>query len=213
MTDNHAGPSLDAAARSVADALTLLGKAQTLLSDAMCAPALPADPAVAELPSFFADGTTTSPGGARMYGAAHAVLAARWLLRSAVGAEMPGGGVPWAYGRLRAALMCVDAAADPNHQERPPALPEPAPEPAPAVLQDAPEPPPDVVRRGHLWAVPAQVCMEPDTGGNGGSLPCLACGVPVCACEGGHLRGREEVRTCDACGNPFWWVDIRVRPS
>ena len=26
-------------------------------------------------------------------------------------------------------------------------------------------------------------------------------------------RGREEVRTCDACGNPSWWVDVRVRPS
>lgn len=204
MTDNHTGPSLDAAARSVADALTLLGKAQTLLSDAMCAPALPADPAVAELPSFFADGTATTSGGARMYGAAHAVLAARWLLRSAVGAEMPGGGVPRAYGRLRAAMMCADAAADPNHQA--------PPGPAPAVLQDVPEPPPGAVRRGHLWAVPdvpVQVCTEPDTGGNGGSLPCFACGVPVCACGAGHLRGRDDVRTCDACGTASWWLEVR----
>lgn len=198
MTDTHAGPSLDAAARSVADALTLLGQAQTLLSDAMCAPALPADPAVAELPSFFADGTATTSGGARMYGAAHAVLAARWLLRSAVGAEMPGGGVPRAYGRLRAALVCVDTAADPNHQESPEL-------PAPAL----PEPGPGVTRRGHLWAVPTKLCTAPDTGGNGGSLPCLACGVPVCSCGAGHLRGREEVRTCDACGNPFWWLEVR----
>lgn len=209
MTSHHTeGPSLDAAARSVAEAMTLLGRAQTLLSDAMCAPALPADPAVAELPSFFADGTATASGGARVYGAAHAVLAARWLLRSAVGAEMPGGDVPRAYGRLRAAMLCADAAAD-FHQ----APPDLAPEPAPAASQDAPEPPPGAVRRGHLWAVPAQICTTPDTGGNGGSLPCLACGVPVCACEGGHLRGRDDVRTCDACGNPFWWVDVRVRPS
>lgn len=202
MTEHHTGPSVDAAARSVADALTLLGKAQTLLSDAMCAPALPADPAVAELPSFFADGTTTSPGGARMYGAAHAVLAARWLLRSAVGAEMPGGAVPRAYGRLRAAMLCADAAADPNHQEPPDHAPEPAPAPAP-------EPPPGAVRRGHLWAVPAQMCTEPDTGGNGGSLPCFTCGVPVCSCAAGHLRGRDDVRTCDACGNASWWLEVR----
>lgn len=208
MTSHHTeGPSLDTAARSVAEALTLLGRAQTLLSDAMCAPALPADPAVAELPSFFADGTATTSGGARMYGAAHAVLAARWLLRSAVGAEMPGGGVPRAYGRLRAALVCVDQAAD-FHQEPPDLAPEPAP---PAVLQDVPEPPPGAVRRGHLWAVPAQICTTPDTGGNGGSLPCLACGVPVCSCAAGHLRGREEVRTCDACGNPFYWLEVGTR--
>lgn len=205
MTSHHTeGPSLDVAARSVAEALTLLGRAQTLLSDVMCAPALPADPPVAELPSFFADGTATTSGGGRVYGAAHAVLAARWLLRSAVGAEMPGGGVPRAYGRLRAALACVDQAAD-FHQ----APPDPVPEPAPAASPDVPEPPPGAVRRGHLWAVPAQICTTPDTGGNGGSLPCLACGVPVCACEAGHLRGREEVRTCDACGNPFWWLEVR----
>jgi hypothetical protein len=202
MSEHHAGPSLDAAARSVADALTLLGKAQTLLSDAMCAPALPADPAVAHLPSFFADGTATSPGGARVYGAAHAVLAARWLLRSAVGAEMPGGSVPRAYGRLRAAMLCTDAAADDVHQ----AHPDPAPEPAPAAV---PGPPAGAVRRGHLWAVPAQRCTTPDTAGNGGSLPCLACGVPVCFCGAGHLRGRDDVRTCDACGNASWWLEVR----
>ncbi|MFF3617553.1 hypothetical protein [Streptomyces sp. NPDC002580] len=201
MTDNHAGPSLDAAARSVADALTLLGKAQTLLSDAMCAPALPADPAVAELPSFFADGTATTSGGARLYGAAHAVLAARWLLRSAVGAEMPGGSVPRAYGRLRAAMLCADTADAPAHQE------SPAPLPAPVAV-----PPAGAVRRGHLWAVPdtaVQVCTVPDTGGNGGSLPCFTCGVPVCACGAGHLRGGEDVRTCDACGTAAWWLEVR----
>ncbi|MFJ9427984.1 hypothetical protein [Streptomyces sp. NPDC101249] len=208
MTDNHTGPSLDAAARSVADAMTLLGRAQTLLSDAMCAPALPADPAVADLPSFFADGTAFTSGGARMYGAAHAVLAARWLLRSAVGAEMPGGAVPRAYGRLRAAMMCADVAA----ADFPQAPPEPAPEPAPAAPRYVLDPPPGAPRRGHLWAVPdepMEICTEPDTGGNGGSLPCLACGVPVCACEAGHLRGRDSVRTCDACGNPFYWLEVR----
>ncbi|WP_371749323.1 hypothetical protein [Streptomyces sp. NBC_00280] len=62
----------------------------------------------------------------------------------------------------------------------------------------------------HLWAVPSDMCTTPDTGGNGGSLPCLACGVPVCSCGAGHLRGREEVRTCDACGNPFWWLEVRT---
>jgi hypothetical protein len=199
MSQDHAGPSLDAAARSVADALTLMGKAQTLLSDAMCAPALPADPAVAGLPSFFADGTATTSGGARVYGAAHALLAARWLLRSAVGAEMPGGSAPRAYGRLRAAMLCADQAPDPSHQEPPP------------PAQDVPEPPPGAVRRGHLWAVPVQPCTVPDTGGNGGSLPCLACGVPVCPCEGGHLRGRENVRTCDACGSPRYWLEVGTR--
>jgi hypothetical protein len=102
-------------------ALELLAEVGDLLADAVDLPPTPWDRVAPDTPPHVcADDPGAEPGPTRIDAAGHAVLAARWLLRSALGDEIPGGGPRRAVGRLADATKCAAAVVDDRWCHGPP---------------------------------------------------------------------------------------------